>query len=598
MIVKMSKYSFLIYHKDYENFLKDLQELGVVHVIEKEGETAEEIRNKIGLIKRVETAVKHLKTKLHDGKYDPEPNGENDCVRLLDEVEKLTLDIDQNHQKMHQLNKELTLQQPWGDFSVATVKKISEAAGIETKLFVVPSKAFDETWKDSYTLEIIREMSGNIYFVLFSRSGEAVDIKADEVKLFDRSISDINAEIAKLKIKIDEDVRKLHSIAVKHIKDLEDLKVKIENEKQYCTIFGQGQHEAAGKLIVLEGWVPETKISEVNSYLEKSSIIHLQREPSDEEIPIVPIMTKNGYFASLFVPIARLFSLPSYTEIDLTAFFAPFYMMFFGLCLGDAGYGVVMLIAATAAKFKFKTGDLRPILTLVQFLGAATIIAGAVTGTIFGFSLADFFSDQSQKDRINDMILTPDNMFNLSIAIGLIQIVFGLLIKAFNIIKQNSFVASLPTLGWIMMIVAGLSASIPEIKPAAMIFVWAGLAIAMLFSTTGNIFKRLGLGVWDMYNNITGIFGDTLSYIRLFALGLSGSILGLVINNIGEIFQEIPYVGWVIWFVFLFVGHTANLLLCSLGSFVHPMRLTFVEFYKNAGWTGGGKEYKPFKKNA
>jgi len=336
----------------------------------------------------------------------------------------------------------------------------------------------------------------------------------------------------------------------------------------------------------------------VNSYLEKSSIIHLQRDPSDEEIPLVPILTKNGYFSSLFVPIARLFSLPSYTEIDLTAFFAPFYMMFFGLCLGDAGYGVVMLIAATAAKFKFKTGDLRPILTLVQFLGAATIIAGAVTGTIFGFSLADFFSDQSQKDSINDLILTPDNMFNLSIAIGLIQIVFGLLIKAFNITKQNSFVAALPTIGWVMMIVSGLSTSIPEIKPVAMIFVWTGLAAVMLFSTTGNIFKRLGLGVWEMYNNITGVFGDTLSYIRLFALGLSGSILGLVINNIGEIFQDIPYVGWVIWFVFLLVGHTANLLLCSLGSFVHPMRLTFVEFYKNAGWTGGGKEYKPFKKNA
>ncbi len=138
----------------------------------------------------------------------------------------------------------------------------------------------------------------------------------------------------------------------------------------------------------------------------------------------------------------------------------------------------------------------------------------------------------------------------------------------------------------------------PEIKPVAIIFVWIGLAVAMLFSTTGNIFKRLGLGVWDMYNNITGVFGDTLSYIRLFALGLSGSILGLVINNIGEIFLDIPYVGWLVWLIFLLIGHTGNLLLCSLGSFVHPMRLTFVEFYKNAGWTGGGKEYKPFKKNA
>jgi len=596
MIIKMSKYSFLIYHKDYENFLNDLQELGVVHVIEKEGETAEEIRNKIGLIKRVETAVKHLKTKLHDGKYDPESNGENDCVRLLDEVEKLTLDIDQNHQKMHQLNKELTNQQPWGDFSIGTVKKIFESAGIETKLFVVPSKAFDESWKEKFTLEIIREMSGNIYFAMFLRAGETADIKADEIKLFDRSISEINEEIKKLKIKIDGDVKKLHSIAVKHIRDLEDFKVKIENEKQYSTIYGQGQHEAGGKLIVLEGWVPETRKSDVNGFLDKNNILYLEREPSEEEYSSVPILTKNSYFASLFEPIARLFSLPSYTEIDLTAFFAPFYMMFFGLCLGDAGYGVVMLIGATIAKFKFKKGDLRPILTLVQFLGAATVIAGAVTGTIFGVTLSE--SSLISSGEVKGMFLTADEMFNLSIAIGLIQIVFGLFIKAFNITKQNGFIAALPTLGWVLMIISGLACALPEIKPVAIIFVWTGLAVAMLFSTTGNIFKRLGLGVWDMYNNITGVFGDTLSYIRLFALGLSGSILGLVINNIGEIFLDIPYVGWLVWLIFLLVGHTGNLLLCSLGSFVHPMRLTFVEFYKNAGWTGGGKEYKPFKKNA
>jgi V/A-type H+/Na+-transporting ATPase subunit I len=596
MIVKMSKYSFLIYHRDYENFLKDLQALGVVHVIERSGELAEHIKNKIALIKRIETAVKHLKTKLHDGKYQLEPNGENDCIRLLDETEKLSLDIDQNHQKMHQLNKELTNQQPWGDFSIDTVKKLKNS-GVELRLFTVSSKSFDESWKEKYPLEIIREMSGNIYFAVFCRTGEEPDLKAEEVKLFDRSISDIRNEIQKLKFRIEEDISKLHSIAVKHIKDLEDFKTSIENEKQYSSIYSQGQHEAEGKLIVLEGWVPEPKRAELNSYLEKSSIIYLERAPSDEEIPDVPILTKNGYFASLFEPIARLFSLPSYTEIDLTAFFAPFYMMFFGLCLGDAGYGVVMIVAATAAKFKIKKADMRAILTLVQFLGLATVIAGAITGTIFGVTLAESSIIKSAETK--GLFLTADEMFNLSIAIGLIQIIFGLLIKAFNITKQNSFIAALPTLGWVMMIIAGITAgAFPEIKSIAMIFVWIGLAAAMLFSTTGNIFKRLGLGVWDMYNNITGVFGDTLSYIRLFALGLSGSILGLVINNIGEIFLDIPYVGWLVWLIFLLVGHTGNLLLCSLGSFVHPMRLTFVEFYKNAGWTGGGKEYKPFKKNA
>ena len=112
-----------------------------------------------------------------------------------------------------------------------------------------------------------------------------------------------------------------------------------------------------------------------------------------------------------------------------------------------------------------------------------------------------------------------------------------------------------------------------------------------------NLIIRILKGMWQLYD-ITGLFGDVLSYIRLFALGVSGGILGLVINSIAGEFLGIPYIGWLIWIVFLIIGHTGNILLSGLGSFVHPMRLTFVEFYKNSGWTGGGKEYKPFKKNA
>jgi len=99
-----------------------------------------------------------------------------------------------------------------------------------------------------------------------------------------------------------------------------------------------------------------------------------------------------------------------------------------------------------------------------------------------------------------------------------------------------------------------------------------------------------------MYNTITGIFGDLLSYIRLFALGIASSILGLVINQMAISFGSAKYIGPVIFILFVVVGHTANLAISSLGAFVHPMRLTFVEFYKNAGFKGGGKPYQPFSK--
>jgi V/A-type H+-transporting ATPase subunit I len=110
-----------------------------------------------------------------------------------------------------------------------------------------------------------------------------------------------------------------------------------------------------------------------------------------------------------------------------------------------------------------------------------------------------------------------------------------------------------------------------------------------------NIITRFGKGIWDIYSTVTGVFGDLLSYIRLFALGLSSAILGFVINDIGlQILGSSRILGPVFFGIFLVLGHTLNILISSLGSFVHPMRLTFVEFYKNAGFKGGGEPYKPF----
>ena len=126
------------------------------------------------------------------------------------------------------------------------------------------------------------------------------------------------------------------------------------------------------------------------------------------------------------------------------------------------------------------------------------------------------------------------------------------------------------------------------------ITLYVSLGMIVFFSNPkGNIFASIGKGIWDLYG-ITGIFGDVLSYIRLFALGVSSTILGYVINSMALQIKEIPYVGIILFVIFLILGHTGNILISSLGSFVHPMRLTFVEFYKNAGFEGGGKEYKPF----
>jgi V/A-type H+-transporting ATPase subunit I len=174
---------------------------------------------------------------------------------------------------------------------------------------------------------------------------------------------------------------------------------------------------------------------------------------------------------------------------------------------------------------------------------------------------------------------------------------FGIVLKAVNSYRMLGWQYAILPVGWIIMLLGiidfwGLKLA-PDFNLYIIIF---GVALILFFNDPkAGILGRIGKGIWELYG-ITGIFGDVLSYIRLFALGISSAILGFVINTIAlKILGSAPIIGPILFVVFLVIGHAANLLISSLGSFVHPMRLTFVEFYKNAGFIGGGKEYKPFK---
>jgi V/A-type H+-transporting ATPase subunit I len=597
MILPMKKYSFLLYHKELGSFLKEIQNLGVLHIIE--SVEPDDIQRNYRLeIAQIETVLKSLNKRskiLNTAKKVPDDiTGSDDDKAVYKDIIKLQSEYEQISLQLAALNKDIKNWESWGEFNSDDKNKL-EMSGLSIRFYKLLEDRLTDEFKARYTVEIISRTGKTVNFVVLSSKEENNFPDLEDIKLPEKSLGVINAEKAVQEKRKEEIDRLLDSYAMYAVPSVQKTKNELIDLTEMERANLNSVSSAENMVKIVQGWIPEEKEPELKKYLDEGGFVYLAETPSPDEYSKVPIVLKNNSYSKLFEPIGKLFSLPNYGEMDLTPYFAPFFMLFFGLCLGDAGYGVVMLIAATIAKQKLKP-DMKPILSLVQFLAVSTIFAGAITGTIFGFSLADFFGTQEIKEKINGIILSPENMFNLAIVIGLIQIIFGLIVKAFNVGKQNNFMATLPTVGWLIMLVSGLACAMPDIKPVAIIFVWIGFAIAMLFSTTGNIFKRLGLGVWDMYNNIGGVFGDTLSYIRLFALGLSGSILGMVINSIGGIFLDIPYVGWLLWFLFLVVGHTGNLLLCSLGSFVHPMRLTFVEFYKNSGWTGGGKEYRPFSK--
>ncbi|NJL12310.1 MAG: hypothetical protein HC913_04460 [Microscillaceae bacterium] len=236
----------------------------------------------------------------------------------------------------------------------------------------------------------------------------------------------------------------------------------------------------------------------------------------------------------------------------------------------------------------------KPYLRLAQWLGGATVLFGLLTGTFFGLEMAKIPALAAWKNYI----LNQNQIFQLALLLGLIQILFGLCIKAYNQYRQQSWAAALDPLGWVLLILSLLDLYLIKWLPGWSAYtMYLGIALIILFyAPESNWGRRLGAGIWDLYN-ITGFFGDVLSYIRLFALGISSSILGFVINDIAQQILQIDYIGWFLFVLFLGVGHLANLLIASLGAFVHPMRLTFVEFYKNAGFQGGGRPYRPYRED-
>jgi V/A-type H+-transporting ATPase subunit I len=195
-----------------------------------------------------------------------------------------------------------------------------------------------------------------------------------------------------------------------------------------------------------------------------------------------------------------------------------------------------------------------------------------------------------------------NDMFQLSLALGVIQIVFGMVLKAVNQTIQFGFKYALSTIGWIMLIVSmAVAALAPSVLPMGgtvhtVILAVSAVLIFLLNSPGKNIFLNIGLGFWDTYNMVTGLLGDVLSYVRLFALGLSGGILAGVFNSLATgMSPDNAILGPIVMVLIFVIGHSINIFMNVLGAMVHPMRLTFVEFFKNSGYTGGGKEYKPFR---
>lgn len=601
MIAKMKKLTFLVYHKEYDAFLNHIRDLGVIHVLMKSQGAAENsaLQESIRWSSRYASAIKFLQ-----GLNGTAVHNQGDVLKgkeALLAVETLQQEDQHLSQRLQTAEKELTLLEPWGDFDLKNVKRLHDA-GYQIGFYLCSDKQFSQEWIDKYNAVVINRVGAKVYFVTITPNHLMVELDVEAARLPETSLSSLKERLEMIHKEQEQIDTRLKQLAETVIPDLQAAQVDLHAQIEFSKVVLSTDALADNKLMLLEGWAPSERVEEIKHFLSESEVYYEIAEPKPEEN--VPICLNNKGFFRLFEPIMRLYMLPKYNELDLTPFFAPFFMLFFGLCLGDSGYGLFMLLAVTIYRLIAKniTATMKPVLTLVQLLGVSTMACGLLTGTCFGFNLYEiqlpFF--QSLKETIS---LDNQQMFNLSLILGGVQIIFGMILKAVNQSIQFGFKYAVGTIGWLLILV---STAIAFAAPGFMsmggnihlIFLALGGLMAYLYNSPDkNIFVNLGLGLWDSYNMATGLLGDILSYVRLFALGLSGGILASVFNSLAVGMSPDNVIAGPIVMVLIFViGHAINIFMNVLGAMVHPMRLTFVEFFKNAGYEGGGKEYKPFKK--
>lgn len=619
MIEKMKKFTFLVTDREYEGFIESIRELGVVHVTQlQQGATSTELQEAIYLEQRYARALDFLKiygTKyaLKLGAVAPEYDTP---LSLLQKVEDLQVQENVLLHEEDELKKEFEMLEPWGDFSPEKVLRLSETIGMEMHFFRCTSKRFKVEWLDNFFAVPVNEYDKKTYFVTFSESRP--EIAAEHITLPQKSLSQVHAEIGEVKKQKFMVRQQMSAVANALLPVLEEGMLEVRNDISLNKVHLSSEKTCGDVLHLMLGWVRADSTAPLTEYLDKSHIYYEMQDPAYEDD--VPVQITNGRFSRLFEPILKMYSLPNYTDLDPTEFFAPFFMLFFGLCMGDAGYGLLIFLVGLFLALK-GAQDMKPYGRLAMWLGGTTVVCGLVCGTLFGIDLTQqswAFLEPVKPYFLNDNGVGPifgySPMMVISVIIGLVQVLLGMILKGCKAIKNYGWPYAVGTFSWVAallgaIVLYGLPACGVELAmwvqyPLMGIIGISAVGIFLYNNPASykkpvlGVLSNIGGGVWETYGMATGLLGDLLSYIRLFALGLTGGVLGGVFNSLAlDMTADLN-----IWFRILFMviilllGHGITFALSMISAFVHPMRLTFVEFFKNADFAGGGKEYDPFRK--
>ena len=615
MISKMNKLSFLIYHKEYEMFLEKLRELGVVHIEKRQG--AEMDANLQAFMQKRTAYQSLLKSMtLAAASYEGGATQPSSLTieQVMDSYESQQEHIQALNMQLPVLDKEIDAMEVWGEFDWNVIELL-KANGWQMQFYCCPEKSFEETWTDDYNATIINRKGGQSYFVTVNQM--PVELEAEVVRLPNRRLSELVREQEDLKTSIKEANNRLDQFCINNLPVVEKALDSLESDINLMEVEQLGgERLAEGSIVMMEGWVPVENDAEVRKMLDESGVYYEIRPAEKEDN--APIKLKNGKISRAFEMLTKMYGMPDYGEFDPTPLLAPFYALFFGMCVGDAGYGLLLVILGFYLKKKLSK-SMAGLMNLLITLGAVTTVVGAMFNTFFGASLTDW----NLPEWMNSLIISGkwdgtayDKTMVIALLVGMFHICFAMVVKAVGSTVRYGFKNSLSAWGWLLLVGGSVTVAtlnylgVLNMETSKMAYMGIGgvsaIGIFLLNDIRRNVFMNVGAGLWDTYNMATGLMGDLLSYLRLYALGLAGGMLGGVFNDLGMQLRDalggflfgIP--GWICFALIFVAGHGLNIALSCLSGYVHSIRLTFVEYFKNSGYDGKGVEYNPFsskKKN-
>lgn len=605
MIVPMKFVTLVLMRDDREKVLRALQKQGSMMLCEQEGAVRAGTDNAAAL-RRMEKLLTDLKPYApKKGMFAENPQvdaktfeaPDADAEKTASEMETLLETVAEIKERQKQLTDRQTVLYPWAELSAAA-EDLADGAYTRCTLGTLPARQFaafsDVCRENGAALETVSQTEQTVYVILaVLKDGVLPDLAAYDFQkctlpLTKGTVADelrrIAAEQNELQVQHDEAASRLETLTKESLAP----QVLCEHYRAESDIESV-PFLTTEQTVLLEGWVPAERVEEVEQTVQAVTEVYDLTARDPEEGEDVPTELENKKLVSQFEGITNMFSVPSYGGYDPNAVMAPWYWLIFGMMMGDAGYGLMMVVLISIVKKIMKPkGDTKKLINVLLYSSITTILCGVLFGSYFG---------ETWHPILFSPLENPVQMLIVTLGIGVAHIFTGLIVQIVNSVKAGHWVDAIcDQVSWILVISGICMIFLAATRTVGIVLACIGAAIILFTAGRAKkgIIGKITGGLVGLYG-ITNYLSDILSYSRILALSLATGVVGMVMNMLAGMIQG-SVIGFILSLLIYVVGHVFNLVLGLLSAYVHDCRLQYIEFYGKF-YEGNGKLFKPLSIN-